>query len=106
MAQQWDARARLALPELAGLRPGLEGTLEGQLHLTGPLATPGISGEVTGRGLGYQDIAVQALELEAELPALLQRPGRLSLSATGLRQGERSRGTRSWAWRAVPPIIA
>ncbi|MCS4503403.1 translocation/assembly module TamB [Arhodomonas aquaeolei] len=81
---RWDARARLDLPELAALWPGLTGTLNGDVRVGGAMTAPDVTASLDGTGIAYQDIRVDRLAVEGSVAALMTRASRLRVSAGGV----------------------
>ncbi len=87
LADQWDARARLDLPELAALWPGLAGSVSGTATVTGPPDTPTVNADIEGGGIAYQDLRVDRLTLDASVRELLRGASEVRLRAAGLARG-------------------
>lgn len=56
-------------PALSDLYPGLSGGIEADAVLSGTLKAPGLRGSLSGRELGWRDLATAALTIEAEVDA-------------------------------------
>ncbi|MDY0020878.1 translocation/assembly module TamB domain-containing protein [Arenimonas caeni] len=70
----------LALSDLAA---GAAGRLEGRLRVRGPAASPGISADLRGQALAWDDQEAASLTLRGDLPARGEG-GELTLRAAGL----------------------
>ena len=83
-SEPFDIQWRIQAPNLAQLWPGLSGSLKGDGLLRGTLAQPQIQGNLQGNQIGYQDLRLAKLSLQAnQVGAQYDLRGTLE----GLRQG-------------------
>lgn len=68
-SEPFDIQWRIQAPNLAQLWPGLSGSLKGDGLLRGNLAQPQIQGSLQGSQLGYQDLKIAKLSLQANQAA-------------------------------------
>lgn len=83
-SESFDVQWRVQAPNLAQLWPGLAGSLKGEGSLRGNLAQPQVQGNLQGNQVGYQDLKIAKLSLQAN-----QSGAQYDLRGTleGLRQG-------------------
>lgn len=83
-SEPFDIQWRIQAPNLAQLWPGLSGSLKGDGLLRGNLAQPQIQGNLQGNQVGYKDLKIAKLSLQAN-----QIAAQYDLRGTveGLRQG-------------------
>lgn len=83
-SQPFDIQWRIQAPNLAQVWPGLAGSLKGEGLLRGTMAQPQIQGNLQGSQVGYQNLKIAKLSLQAN-----QTGAQYDLRGTleGLRQG-------------------
>lgn len=83
-SEPFDMQWRVQAPNLAQLWPGLGGSLKGEGSLRGNMAQPQVQGNLQGNQLGYQDLKIAKVSLQAN-----QAGAQYDLRGTleGLRQG-------------------
>lgn len=64
-SEPFDIQWRVQAPNLAQLWPGLSGSLKGEGALRGSLAQPQIQGNLQGNQVGYKDLKLAKLSLQA-----------------------------------------
>lgn len=84
---RWALQARLDLPELAALWPGLSGALNGDVRVHGAVSAPDVTASLKGTGIAYRNTRVERLSVEASVAALMTRTSRLRVSAGGVSRG-------------------
>lgn len=87
LGQQWALQGAFDLPQPQGLLPGLQGSLRGQLALTGAMLEPDLRLQLQGRGLRYREHAAESLTLQLDLRRLALEDSSLQLAASGLTSG-------------------
>ncbi|TBV10075.1 translocation/assembly module TamB domain-containing protein [Phytopseudomonas dryadis] len=91
--RQLQGELRLALPRLGQLWPGLRGQLQGRADLAGSLHAPQGTLSLSGQSLGFNELSLRQLGLEAELDANQQ--ARVRLSGLGIASGDTAIGDLS-----------
>lgn len=83
-SEPFDIQWRIQAPNLAQLWPGLAGSLNGEGSLRGNLAQPQVQGNLQGNQVGYNNVKIAKLSLQAN-----QAAGHYDLRGTleGVRQG-------------------
>ncbi len=84
LAEAWDVALRAELDDLSALGVGLGGEVTGQAWVTGPPGAPDVASEGRARGLSWAEHRIEALDWQAELPALAQEAGEARLEARGI----------------------
>lgn len=74
-----DVDWRIASDDLSQLLPGAAGRLQGSGSASGPLQQPRVAAQLSGRGLAYQDYALDSLALDADIDLGGSGDSRLSL---------------------------
>lgn len=64
-SEPFDIQWRIQAPNLAQLWPGLAGSLKGEGALRGTLAQPQVQGNLQGSQVGYQDLKIAKLAVQA-----------------------------------------
>lgn len=85
--EQIAADLNIDLGALDSLWPGLSGELVGDVRAAGTLDVPRLNTDIQGRGIAYEQLELRQLILVGEVTLSEEMPGRLSLSATRLRNG-------------------
>nr|WP_281502379.1 translocation/assembly module TamB domain-containing protein [Alcanivorax sp. S6407] len=86
---QWQLSGSLALNTISQLEPSLQGSITGRVRLAGQPASPRVSGQLNGTGLGWEDITLDQLQTEFSDLGIGPQSQQLSLSAGTLQQAGR-----------------
>ena len=83
----WSLDTTLALPRLDQLYPDIQGQLSGQVQIRGPLASPHLTGNLTGQQLGWQDWSLASLQTRFRALGAGAQTLMLELNTETLQQG-------------------
>lgn len=84
----WSLDTTVGLKQLDQLYPDLQGQLNGQLQVRGPLATPNLTGNLNGQQLRWQDWSLASLQTRFRALGLGEQTMSLELDGETLRQGD------------------
>jgi len=87
LAEQSDLRAALRLPRLDQLAPELEGSLDGELALTGSRDEPSLQGSVNASDVAWQDWSLAQGTLNIDINQLLRANSEFGLTLAGIERG-------------------
>ncbi|MCC3750071.1 MAG: translocation/assembly module TamB domain-containing protein [Halorhodospira halophila] len=84
LAETWDVELRARLSDLGALDERLGGALEAHARVRGAPDALDIESAGRGRGLRYDAYHIDALDWQADVPALAQQPGDAVVQARGI----------------------
>ncbi len=84
LAQRWQLRWKINVPQLQGLIPGLIGNIASAGQLTGPRDHPEIAADFTGQNLSYGDTRIQHVHGMANIDTVGANRSKLQLNGQGL----------------------
>mgnify|MGYP005840587081 CR=1 FL=1 len=84
VAEELDLAAELDLPQLEQLWPDLRGRLSGSLAATGSVSSASLDARLQGRALGYQDLSLERLELDAAVAEAFHARSQVRLVLGGI----------------------
>lgn len=88
LGEKSDFSAQIQAPNLNGLVPQLQASIQGVLHVKGALSAPTLQADLAARQISYPPFQVQQLTLNGEVAYDKQIQGDLSLAFNSLRSGE------------------
>jgi translocation and assembly module TamB len=88
LTDRWDLDAQIELPQLNNLLPDLNGSINANIKMDGELKTPNAVVTANADQVSFQDTAINALALNANIQRGGLEPSELKLSASSIRFGE------------------
>lgn len=87
VSDTWDLQAKLKLPQLQNLWPGLAGGFDADISMAGELANPDIDLQAAATVVKFNDVLVQNLSLQANINQAALRNSELTLTASQINSG-------------------
>jgi translocation and assembly module TamB len=87
ISDTWDLQAKLKLPQLQNLWPGLAGGFDADINMAGKLANPDIDLQAAATVVKFNDLLVQNLSMQATIDQAALRNSKLILSASQINSG-------------------